>query len=58
MVMKNALLLIVVSVFLYFLVKKMSVWVNVHMSGWEFIALIIVVTGIGVYLVDRFKGIS
>lgn len=55
--MKNALLLIVVSVFLYFLVKKMSIWVNVSMKGWELILLVLVVTGIGVYLVDRFKGI-
>lgn len=56
--MKNVLLLVVVSIFLYFIIKKMSIWVSVRMNGWEFIAFILVVIGIGVYLVSRFKSNS
>lgn len=56
--MKNVLILLFVSIFLYFIIKKMSIWVNIHMSGKEFIAFILVIVGIGVFLASRFKSNS
>jgi len=56
--MKNVLILLFVSIFLYFIIKKMSIWVNIRMSGMEFIAFILVIVGIGVFLASRFKSNS
>lgn len=44
-----------VFLLLYMVFSKMFVFVNVSMTGWQFIAFIIVLTGIVEYIVERMK---
>lgn len=53
--MKGIILIVVVFALLYMLMKKMTMMVHVSMAGWELILFTIVLTGIGVFIVDKLK---
>lgn len=51
--MKNVLRFAGIFLMLYLVFSKMSVWMRVSMTGWQFIAFVIVLALIVEYMVER-----